>query len=256
MVPSPPRLSPPQFLTFMRNAINILLLSLAPSLGWCQTTKPGEDVGDNFQLIISPGYSCQSFLLERWIHWDEQIVFASLMSGEANAEGLGLPVSVSIVDNRLRLGLNFTPVFRYDVIRQDVYGKAAATDASKRHGFFADYHFSVFRNLYFRNTGRERPKRIGFGYSIVSPNLSFPQHYVIAYKTSPPKYWEGYRMYLEFGGYHAYMGFPLPKNFAVDLRVLYVPHGRIAYKAYWEAMMLFVTVKRDFRFGIGRNNRE
>lgn len=85
---------------------------------------------------------------------------------------------------------------------------------------------------------------VGIGFSLISPNLSFEEEYfIIVSAPYTPKVYTGNRVYLQFSGYHLYIGIPIAKSLFIEPKIIYVPKDQIVYRSYWQSMMFQLSTK-------------
>lgn len=239
----------------MKNRNTKLGLSLALLFSWVLLLGQGVDTLTNkrYAVNFAPGISHQDFAFENRFSPVPGSILTSVNLDQTNAKGWGTPLPVSIYDNDIGIGFKFNPILRYAMIYQDRFKPVGAND---KWAFFADYHFSIYRTFtikqaFIKKLFRNQSFYVGLGYSFLSPGLSYKAEYAILFKEPyKPRVIEGDVVYLDFQGFHAYIGIPVVKKVYFETLFMYVPEGQILYKAYWESAMLIFSVKYnlDIRF--------
>lgn len=107
------------------------------------------DNDNKLAFSISPGISFQTFMFERWLAPKQGAVLNSILSAYGNAEGFGVTLPISIYLKNFSTGLTFNPILRYEPIYRSPFRPVIHEDI---WAFFADYHFSIYRNIYLKKS--------------------------------------------------------------------------------------------------------
>ena len=227
----------------MKQTLSILAALLATHSAFSQ--NQGEK---DFHVYtsVSVGFSFQSFTDVFFIDRKYPRVTSSLgLDGESNAEGFGVPIAFTAHAPNINIGIRYEPILRYDVIKPALPYSGNGDRETDQYGFFADHHFSVYRQFWLWGT---KNNLMGIGYSFISRGQSYKRDWSLVYASG--RVVSGSSVDLSFSGIHALYAIKVAHRLWAECKIMYIPKHRIIYE--YDLASLMFTIEATYEIPLGK----